>query len=139
MRILLPVDGSECAKSTLEWACKTLDKANTQYVLLSVVTDPMIAEYEIEDAIRILKEGRNYLESNGCRVEKAEYVVGDPVESICKYAVEQDVDQILIGSHGRSGLPKLLLGSVSTGVLERSQVPVFVYRNIERKPAAAKS
>lgn len=135
MKVLIPVDGSESAQATLEWAVHTLDKQNNRFVLLVVIADPMIAEYEVEDGAKVLHQARQYLEANGATVLKSEYVQGDPVESICRYAEEEGMDQILIGSHGRSGVAKLLLGSVSEGVLERSKVPVFVYRNIQKKPA----
>ena len=134
-KILLPVDGSECSKATLEWATETLDKTRHEFVLLSIIADPMIAEYEVEDALRALKDTRAMAEKAGFTVSQSEYVVGDPVDSICRYAEEEGVDQILIGSHGRSGLAKLLMGSVSTGVLEKSKVPVFLYRNVACKPA----
>lgn len=134
MKVLIPLDGSECSKSTLAWAAETLDK-NTVYFLLSVVPDPMIAEYEIKDAGQYLHEGRDVLEKAGCKVEKTEYVMGDPAEMICRYADDIGVDQVLMGSHGRSGLAKVFLGSVSATVMERCSKPVFVHRNIERIPA----
>jgi nucleotide-binding universal stress UspA family protein len=135
MKVLIPLDGSDCSKATLEWATNTLDK-NTQYYLVSVVADPthMIVEYEIQDANRYLTEGHEILKNAGCKVEKTEYVIGDAVEMICRYADEENVDQVLMGSHGRTGIAKVFLGSVSSAVLEHCNKPVFLYRNIERKP-----
>lgn len=132
MKILIPLDGSDSSVATLNWAASTLDKENTNYYLLSVVDDPMIAEYEIQDAVKILNKGKALLEEKGCKVKKAEYVQGSPAESICNYADEMDMDQVLIGSHGRTGLAKIFLGSVSTSVLEHCNKPVFLYRNVER-------
>ena len=43
MKILIPVDGSDCAKATLDWGIGTLAHDTTEYYLLSVVADPMIA------------------------------------------------------------------------------------------------
>ena len=133
MKILIPVDGSDCAIATVEWAANTLDKNNTRYYVLSVIPDPMIAEYEIEDASIFLNEARGILEQSGCMVEKTEYLQGDPIEMICRYADDIDADQVLMGSHGRGGVAKFFLGSVSTAVLERCHKPVFLYRNVERK------
>ena len=133
MKVLIPVDGSDCARDMLHWAAETLDKKNTQYYLLSVVADPLIAEYEIRDANRYLTQGRTFLEAYGCHVKDAVYIQGDPAQSICDYADEMNVDQILIGSHGRGGIAKALLGSVSSQVMQCSDKPVFVYRGPQRK------
>lgn len=132
MKILIPIDGSESAIATMKWAANTLDKSNTTYYLLCVVDDPMIAEYEIKDALRILEDGKTLLEDAGCTVEKAEFVEGSPANRICAYADDMNVDQVLIGSHGRSGLAKVFLGSVSSEVLERCNKPVFLFRNVVR-------
>ena len=137
MKVLLPVDGSDSAQATLEWAVTTLDRSTNEFVLLTVISDPMIAEYEIEDATKVLHDAKAFLTERGATVLKSEYVQGDPVDGICRYAEESGIDQILLGSHGRSGVAKLLLGSVSEGVLEKAKVPVFIYRNIQKKPAHA--
>lgn len=92
-------------------------------------------EYDIADAVAMLNKAHDFLQRQGCRVIKTEYVLGDPVDEICRYADTHDLDQILIGSHGRSGLNKLLMGSVSEGVLEHCQKPVFLYRNIIKRAA----
>lgn len=134
MKVLIPVDGSDCARDMLKWAAETLDKRITHYHLVSVVTDPMIAEYEIRDSNRHLTQARELLEAHGCHVKSAVYIQGDdPAESICDYAEELNVDQVLMGSHGRSGMAKALLGSVSVRVLQRCSKPVFIYRNPQRK------
>lgn len=135
MKVLVPIDGSDCAKETLSWAARALDKQNTQYYLLYVVElGPGIAHdvYEVQDAQNFLQEGEELLKNQGCHVAKTNYVIGDPAGVICRYADEVQVDQVLMGSHGRTGLAKLLLGSVSSQVLEKSSKPVFVYRNVTR-------
>ncbi|KUO96274.1 universal stress protein [Ferroacidibacillus organovorans] len=54
--------------------------------------------------------------------------VGYPAAVICEFAKEQSADLIVMGSHGRGALDRLLIGSVSHGVLNRSHVPVLVVR-----------
>lgn len=134
MKVLVPIDGSSCSINTLDWIADNLDKSKTQYTLLLVIPKSF-SELEdeetdqIDETVRLLKEGRWYLERKGCLVERAEYVLGDPVEAICRYADEMRVDEIVIGSHGFSGGKHALLGSVSSGVFEQCGKPVFVYRN----------
>lgn len=136
MKMLLPVDGSECSDQTLRWIAETFDKRNAEYYLLFVIPvlpDLNTVEYDIMDATTMLKWAKTELERNGCNVARAEYVLGDVVDQICHYAEEIQADQIVLGSHGRTGLAKLLLGSVSTRVLEHCSCNVIIYRNVERK------
>lgn len=127
MKVLLPVDGSEFSQATLDWAVRFLDK-ETEYYLLTVISDTMVAEYKLEDATQVLDGAKAYLEKQGGRVVKSEYLTGDPVKRICQAADDLEVDQVLVGSHGRSGIAKVLLGSVSEGVLAHCRKPVFIYR-----------
>lgn len=55
-------------------------------------------------------------------------VWGHPSDEICRFAGENDVDLIVIGSHGRSGLKRVLLGSVSHAVVNQAPCPVTVVR-----------
>lgn len=135
MKILLPIDGSDCANHTLEWAASTFDKQNTQYFLLFVIpvlADLNTVEFDIVEANAMLRKSRNLLEGKGCMVISADYSLGDTVDQITRYADEIEADQIVIGSHGRTGFAKLIMGSTSIRVLEHSHRPVTVHRNIER-------
>ena len=129
MKILMPVDGSQIGDYTIEWACRVFKDSSNEFYLLSVISEPMIAEYKLEDALQALENAKRKLEACGLRVVKSEYMIGHPVERICRYAEDEAVDQVLMGSHGRSGLTKVLLGSVSEGVLEQCKRPVFIYRH----------
>lgn len=53
---------------------------------------------------------------------------GRPAPTIVEYAETHDIDQIIMGSHGRQGVSRLLLGSVAESVVRRSPVPVTVVR-----------
>ena len=55
-------------------------------------------------------------------------VWGRPAEEICRFAREQNVDLIVIGSHGRSGFREALLGSVSHAVANQASCPVMIVR-----------
>lgn len=52
--------------------------------------------------------------------------IGNPARAILAYADDNDVDQIVIGSHGRSGIDRMFLGSVAETVTRRAQIPVTV-------------
>lgn len=53
---------------------------------------------------------------------------GHPVATLCKAAISLDADLIVIGSHTRGTLDRLLLGSTSQGVVHRSEIPVLVVK-----------
>lgn len=138
MKILLPIDGSDCSHKTLRWAADLFrNRPDIEFHLLEVISitpDTMTVEYDVSDANKTLNAARKTLEEMGCRVTQSSYALGDVVNRICEYAEDADIDQILIGSHGRTGLSKLLMGSVSVAVMERSKCPVTLYRNVERSP-----
>lgn len=135
MKILLPIDGSECSLKTLDWVIKTFGGDTPEFYLLDVIPispDMIQVEYDVTDASKALKEAKSKLQAAGCKVSQASYVFGHVVDRICDYADEIGADQIVLGSHGRTGLNKILLGSTSIAVMERSRRPVTLYRNVER-------
>lgn len=134
MRILLPIDGSDCTDSTLDWVIATYRPKQVEIYLLFVIAilpDLNTAEFEVNYATDILSHRSQNLAERGYPVSSAEYVVGtDPAGEICKYADKMKADTIVIGSHGRHGLSKLLMGSVSSEVLEHCHCPVTVHHEV---------
>ncbi len=136
MKILIPIDGSECSKETLEWASNVLACKNVNFFLFEVVEPTLgtpVGNFEIEKVSQHLKEAKAMLENAGCQTVKVAYQTGNAPHEICEYAKEIEADQVLMGSHGRTGLSKLLLGSVSAKVLAECEQPVFIYRNTQKK------
>ncbi|MFP8951995.1 universal stress protein [Natrialbaceae archaeon A-arb3/5] len=137
--VFVPVDGSAAAEAALEHAHKQFPDAN---LLLLYVANPM-ADYSRQRAYpgytaddeyaSERKKGEAVLESaidrlpTGSSVE-TDLVVGEPARTIVDYADENDVNHIVIGSHGREGVARYLLGSVAENVVRRSAVPVTVVR-----------
>jgi nucleotide-binding universal stress UspA family protein len=69
---------------------------------------------------------------------KHQYLEGLPVEEIVKFAEREKVDLIVMASHGRSGLRRLLMGSVAEGVMRKAKCPVLIVKQpfVHRKPGA---
>ncbi len=131
MRILLPIDGSNCSQQTLNWVCSTLNLPDNVFYLLMVINP--IPEFEIQDAEieaakTILAQARSQLETQGARVASSQESIGMTLPEIIRCVREQDIDQVILGSHGRSGLAKLLLGSTSAAVLEHCPCEVIIYK-----------
>jgi len=139
-RILVPVDGSDQAHQASEFVIEEFPEADL--VLLHVV-NPAEAGYSAQASIpsfseewyeqkkataqQLFEEIREEAAAAGLSVETA-IEVGKPIRSIVEYAGDADVDGIVMGSHGRSGVTRILLGSVAEAVVRRSPVPVTVVR-----------
>jgi nucleotide-binding universal stress UspA family protein len=139
-RILVPVDGSEQAHRAFEFV--TEEFGDAEVVLLHVVNPaeagysaqasiPSFSEewYESEraDAEELFDEIADLAEGTDLAIER-EIEVGKPSRVIVEFAEGEEVDQIVTGSHGRSGVTRILLGSVAEAVVRRSPVPVTVVR-----------
>jgi len=141
-RILVPVDGSEQAHEACEFVTREFPGA--EMVLLHVI-NPAEAGYSAqasipsfseewydqqrEQAEALFEEVTGDVEATDAEMDvSTDIEVGKPVAAIVEYAEENDVDQIVMGSHGRSGVSRVLLGSVAETVVRRSPVPVTVVR-----------
>jgi nucleotide-binding universal stress UspA family protein len=139
-RLLVPIDGSDPADAALEFALEEYPDADI--TLLSVIdpTDvgygsieaaPSTFEHLQENAEErtqnVLDEASNRAADHGVEVT-TETVIGMPSRAIVEWAENNDMDGIVIGSHGRKGVTRVLLGSVAESVVRRSPVPVTVVR-----------
>lgn len=137
--VLVPVDGSGPSRAAFEFALERYPDAR---VTLLYVVDPMadysrqrsFPGYTSDDEFSTEREkGEAVLESileaapDDWPVETA-LEGGRPDRTILAYADEHDVDGIVIGSHGREGASRVLLGSVAETVVRRADVPVTVVR-----------
>ncbi|MCI0617728.1 universal stress protein, partial [bacterium] len=55
---------------------------------------------------------------------------GDPVEEIISYAEKENCGFIVLGTHGRKGLERILLGSITAGVISRSKIPIITMSDV---------
>ena len=60
-------------------------------------------------------------------------ITGDPADEIVALAEQEKADLIVMGTHGRTGLGRLLMGSVAEAVVRRTSCPVFTFK--EKKPS----
>lgn len=137
-RILVPLDFSEVSGPTLDMALRLLapgGKAVALHVVewLPIVTEGAFGVYPHRRDIEQLKSlSLEKLEAYG--VERSASALepmvqeGKPAAVILEVAERVQPDLIVIGSHGRSGLDQLLLGSVTDRVLRKARLPVLVVR-----------
>lgn len=137
-RILIPTDGSDAAKPAVEMA---LDFAETHdatlRVLLIVDQPPTVSGTAegfsgLDNLLDTLEEKGNQatdaiVERARDRNIEAEAAVrrGNPHDDILSYANENEIDIIVMGTHGRTGVKRALLGSVTENVVRHSEIPVL--------------
>jgi nucleotide-binding universal stress UspA family protein len=133
-RILVPLDGSPIGEQAVAAARSLALACSAQLVLMGVVPNPHPATdwgsgvWDPKGRIHAyLSYLRTDLEIGGLR---AETVVGygNPAIEILRVARQQEVDLIVMATHGRSGLSRLVLGSVAAQVVQNSSQPVLLVR-----------
>ena len=142
--ILLPVDGSDLAELAVGPALEIADLFEGRVLLLRAVEPRKNADEarEIEEARHHLQGIAREFERKGVRthtlVEK-----GEPVEEILKTLRFHQADLVVMTTHGRSGLSRLVTGSVTEEVLRKATVPLLVVRagkpaRVRRRPAVSR-
>jgi len=130
--ILVPTDGSECAQAAVGYAEDLATRYGATVHTLCVVDSRTLEnapQYEqVKEGRRELAERTcNQLSESGVSVEQA--VRTDvPHTAILGYADEHDIDLVVMGTHGRTGVERFVLGSVTEKVLRLSDVPVLTVK-----------
>ena len=142
-RILHPTDFSEPAKQALKYAqalCERFDAdLHTLHVLPSSVAVPLSPGSFVPPALpeaqqRYRQEAAELLAALVSSDWEKKHPVhritrdGAPFVCIIEYAREADIDLIVLGTHGRTGLPHMLLGSVAEKVVRKAPCPVLTVR-----------
>ena len=138
-RILFPTDFSECSKRAQEYACALADQFQAELHVLHVLQDVGLM---LPDPAAGLSLPPNYLIEQKQMAERAldgllsgEWTrgnrlfratrMGSPFVEIASYAKEKEIDLIVIGTHGRSAIMHVLLGSVAEKVVRKGPCPVL--------------
>ncbi|MDS0475668.1 universal stress protein [Natrinema sp. 1APR25-10V2] len=135
-RILIPTDGSttanEAAATGIDLAVEQGATVHLLYVVQPIHND----EGGIQDALeamratgeRTVAEVADRAEAKGATAI-TDVTSGTPHEEILAYSESHDIDLIVLGTHGRTGLGRYLLGSVTEKVVRLSEVPVLTIRS----------
>ncbi len=136
-KILIATDGSDNTEKAIrygmELACIAGADVCAVYVLDSGAFASLPVDAAWENMYELLRtEGREALkiiedmgEKSGVPVE-CSVLDGHPAHEIVNYAQENNIDLIVIGTLGKTGLDRILLGSVATAIIHRSTIPVMV-------------
>ncbi len=145
MKVLIGIDDSTCSDLALQSVCKEQWSVGTQFFLLMVV-EPLSFNYAMSEAYYLgamdqaRKEYFNYCQNvidKNVKVLQSKFadhqvtgqvLEGDIASSIIEEAEKQDIDLIVVGSHGRRGFQKFLLGSVAEKVTNHAPCSVQIIR-----------
>ncbi len=137
-RILVPFDFSEYSEKAFTWALAMAERWRARLLLLHVVPQPSypsmvmgtfnVAEFETGLKADAEVRAKEFLGRTGSKTVQidARFVIGEPFNDICRIAEEERADLIVMGSHGRTGLSHVLLGSVAERVVRHAPCPVLV-------------
>lgn len=130
--ILLPTDGSQGAEVAVEWGIALAEVYDaTIHTVYSVDTSGFVGAEGVAELYDALEQtGRDALETVRTRACAADVSVaghvasGPAARTILSYGEEHDIDLIVMGTHGRSGVRRYLIGSVTEAVVRNADVPV---------------
>ena len=147
-RILLPTDFSKFSDNALRYGVAFAEKFGAEIYLLHVVQDlalfipeavMMAGPLTAAPVEQFVTAARTALENVVAKLKlpgiaiHPEVAEGVPYEEILRLARERDVDLIVMGTHGHTGLAHVLLGSVSEKVVRRAPCPVLTVRPHEHE------
>ena len=153
-KILVALDGSESSQRATQAALELAEKLKTELVVLHAISPPTSyyhttiasptgmslpapSQHEIDAyyayarkvALGIVGETESKAKKQGIHVKtEIPEAVSSVVETIINHAAKENVDLIVVGTRGLGGFKKLLLGSVSSGIVSHAQCPVLVVR-----------
>jgi nucleotide-binding universal stress UspA family protein len=137
-KIMVPLDGSRLAEVALPEAFEFGRRGATLLLLRAAEAMSLPAADPTESQVAVVREAEGYLASVAARARKAgvdkvatSVWYGPPAKSIIDAARVRGIDLIVMSSHGRSGLGRLVLGSVAETVLRGTTTPILLLRNRE--------
>jgi nucleotide-binding universal stress UspA family protein len=138
-RILHPTDLSANARQAFEVACDFAENYNARLIVVGVVQRPRVGPFarfgrEVAAARRELQQALDDMQATHCNICIERRVVeGDSIaEEILRVAEEVNCDLIVMGTQHRTGIERMVLGSVAEEVADKASCPVLPIRDASR-------
>lgn len=137
--VLLPTDGSSAADAAVPHAIELADRYGARLHVLYVADTTEYSTVTFEDDVvdPLVDEGEQVVDevvekATDQNVEAVGVVMkGGAYETILQYVEDEDIDVVVMGTHGRRGLDRALLGSVTERIVRTSDAPVLTVREDE--------
>lgn len=138
--ILCPLDFSDASRKAVRYAHEFAVNMKASMFLLNVIDIPVesfVNNIQLEEdleksAMEDLATIKNELLAEGITVESS-FEIGNPADVILEKAATLDVNLIIMGSHGKKGLSRLILGSVAETVVRKADCPVLIVKSHEKE------
>jgi len=147
-KILVAIDGSDIAINAAKIAIQLAEKYNAELVVLHVIDSSIryesvgddtfpgyrgslnqVVDIATEKGQKLVDEVKQKASENNINIKPEVLLgVGSIVKEIVEYAENNMIDLIVLGTRGRSGIKKVLLGSTASGVVSHSRLPVMVVK-----------
>jgi nucleotide-binding universal stress UspA family protein len=153
-KILVPTDFSDCSNEALKCASNLASDTGARIFIVHVdefldATVPAIPSVEGGNLVEAAWDTKRQDDVKAKLVKVVptvsnvkydqHYLMGSPQNEILQFANEQGVDLIVMGSHGRTGISRLLMGSVAEAVMRRANCPVLVVKRPMNVPEDSSS
>jgi nucleotide-binding universal stress UspA family protein len=138
-RILFPIDLTESSEKLVPHVTTMMTQFNAQLHVLYVVRvfqyftniyvpNPSIDLFETELVEGAHKKMEEFMRTHFSQYNDAhsEVILGDPSDAIINYNREHDIDMVIMGTHGRKGLDRVIFGSVAERVIKWARIPVLI-------------
>jgi nucleotide-binding universal stress UspA family protein len=129
-KILAPTDFSTLSAKGVLYACQLAKEVGAELVLINIVTldeSNLVNKREMEQHKKLLDEFLEKVGAGGSGLTIRKVVEpGQPHSTLVHWAENEAMDLIVISSHGRSGLSRMVMGSVTAEILKKSACPVLV-------------
>jgi len=127
--IMIPTDGSDYSRKAEDMALSLAKKLGSKVVAVHIIDDKLIYPYEVleEEGKAILKKVQEKGQENGVEVHEI-LIVGSPTHDMAKITEKAGADLVVIATHGKTGLEKILMGSVAENALKKVHVPVLLVK-----------
>jgi nucleotide-binding universal stress UspA family protein len=134
-KILFPTDFSHTGDAALEMATALARDSGSTLLIVHVEEPPVaygggelyygVPNPATDDLRKMLYEVKPLDPAVPC---EHHLIAGDPASSIVRFAEEQQVEMIVLGTHGRTGLSRLLMGSVAEVIVRKAKCPVLTFK-----------
>lgn len=139
-RILFPVDFSEVQEGMIEYVLTTAEKFQSEIFILYVARDltyfteldvphPSIYSFHQDIQKGAEKKMKEFCDSNFMEKSYSSHIlVGDPATEVVNFIEENGIDLVIMGTHGRQGLNRIVFGSMAEKIARHSPVPILIIK-----------
>lgn len=141
-KVLFPTDFSTLSDAAIDYAAALAKEGGGELLIVHVEEPPIaygagemyygVSEPDTQALTKMLHAVAPTDPSVPCR---RRLLIGNPADEIVRLAEEENVDLIVMGTHGRTGFKRFLMGSVAEAVVRRAECPVLTFKPTQRVPA----